>query len=317
MTSEVRNVCLIGGTGFIGRHIAAQLAAAGVNLTLLTRRRERSKTDLIVLPTAEVVEADVHDPAALRQLLAGQDAVVNLVGILQGTSAAFERAHVELPRKVAAACQAAGVSRLLHMSALGASEQGPSLYLRSKGAGERVVREAGLDVTVFRPSVVFGLGDSFLTMFAQLQRRFPLLPLASPDARFQPIWVEDVARCFVESLALPATVGAAYDLGGPRQYSLRELVAYVGEITGWRRTIVGLSPALSMWQAMALEYLPGGLMSRDNIRSMSIPSTVPGPFPAVFGWQPTRLEAIAPGYLAGQTPRGRFDAMRARAGAPR
>lgn len=313
------DVLLIGGSGFVGSAVARRLHAAGARVTVPTRRRERAK-HLLVLPTVEVVDADVHDDGTLTRLVAGRDAVINLVGILKGGEGnpygkGFARAHVELPGRIAHAAVAAGVPRLIHMSALQAAAEAPSGYLRSKAAGEAAVRacEPGLAVTVFRPSVIFGQGDSFLTLFAGLLKRVPLVPLACPDALFQPVWVEDVAAAFAAALLHPESAGRAYDLGGPNRYTLRQLVDYAGTVSGHRRPILGLPPALSYLQALAMEWLPGGPMTRDNVRSMRLPSVCPDGSAFPFDIRPRALEAVAPDYLGPQAP-GSFDTWRARAG---
>lgn len=310
-------ISVLGASGFVGSHLTAQLSAAGYRVRVLTRRRARA-SHLTLLPNVEVAECDIYDEAALRQALAGSDAVVNLVGILHETSrASFTQVHAELPRRLAQACRAQGVPRLLHMSALQAAADAPSAYLRSKAAGEAaLVQEAGseLAVTVFRPSVIFGHDDSFLNMFAGLLRVMPVLLLGCPQARFQPVYVEDVARAFVASLDNPATHGQGYNLCGPKVYTLQELVRYVAHTLGLRRRIFGLNATLSYLQAYALELLPGQLMTRDNYYSMQRDSVCDCPFPVVFGFQPTALEAVAPGYLAGVTPRGAYLRFRQEAG---
>lgn len=295
----MKNILLIGGTGFVGSAIARELvrrAAAGgesINLTLPTRRRERVK-HLLVLPTAQVVAADVNDPAVLARLMRGQDAVISLVGILRGD---FHRAHVELPSKIAQAAKAAGVRRIVHVSALKAATDAPSDYLRSKAAGEAALEASGLDVTIVRPSVIFGRGDSFLTLFAQLAALAPVFPLACAEARFQPVWVGDVAAVVAGCLQRPESIGKSYDLGGPKVYSLRELVAYAAKISGHPRVIVGLPYLMGWLQAWALELIPNGPMTRDNIRSMQIDSVCGTDVGLPFGRTATLLEAVAPGYL--------------------
>ena len=261
----------------------------------------------------DVVRADVFEPQTLEGLVAGVDAVVNLVGILHGD---FERAHVELPRRIVAACRKAGVGRLVHVSALKASLQGPSAYLRSKAQGEEAVRDAqsdALQTTIFRPSVVFGREDRFLNLFAHLARQLPVLALVSPEARFQPVHVLDVARAVALALSDPRTFGQTYELCGPRAYTLRKLVEYVVHALGLRRPIVGLGPSLSMLQAAVLEQLPGSIMTRDNVRSMQVDNVCDCPFPVVFGFAPTPLEAVVPLYIAGVTPRSRYRWFRFRA----
>lgn len=305
----INDVCVLGGSGFVGRHICHLLAARGFRVTVPTRNRERAKA-LILLPTADVITADVHDRATLDAVTRGSDAVVNLIGVLHDGRGrgSFREAHVELARKVVAACRENGIRRLLHMSALNADSQGPSDYLRSKGEAEAIVRASDLDWTVFRPSVIFGREDRFLNLFAQLQRYLPVVALGSPNARFQPVFVEDVAFAYVESLMRLESFGRAYDLVGPKVYTLRQLVEYVGELTGHRRFIVGLRPRLSYVQALAMEFLPGKLLTRDNYRSMKVDSVSDSAFP--FGRAPSPLEAVAPTWLAHRTPRDRYNLFR-------
>lgn len=297
----IERVLLIGGHGFVGSHVAAALAARGLRVTVAARRRERAK-HLFLLPTLEAVEADVHDDATLERLCAGHDAVINLVGILKGGNgepygAGFAKAHVELPGRIARAARVAGVPRTLHVSALKAASDASSGYLRSKAAGEAAVRAEFPGATMFRPSVVFGQGDSFLTMFAGLLKIAPFVPLASPNSLFQPVWVGNVAEAVAESLSRPESAGQTYELCGPRVYTLRELVEYAGETSGHRRAVIGLTPTLSWLQAFAME-LVGGPMTRDNLASMSVPNTCDGGCALPFGLKPVALEDIAPGYLA-------------------
>ena len=304
------DILVLGGGGFVGRHLVAALAAQGARVTVPSRRRERAK-HLLLLPTVDVVECDVNRREALSALVAGRDAVVNLVGILHGPD--FARAHVELPQAVVAACREHGVRRVLHMSALGASLQAPSEYLRSKGAGEQAMIAADdLDVTLFRPSVIFGPEDAFLNLFAMLAKLMPVLLLACPQARFQPVYVRDVARVMVEALAESKSFGQAYDLCGPKVYSLRELVETVCRLTGRRRLVLGLPDGLAYLQALLLELAPGEpLMTRDNLRSMQVPSVCDCSLP--FGLEPQALEALAPGWLASSGPRQRYPVFRWRA----
>ena len=319
---EIHTVAVLGGSGFIGRHVCHALAAAGYRVRVATRDRERAKEELIPLPTVQVDEVDVHDSSRLEAFVRGADAVINLVGVLHDGRGrrSFRAAHPGLAGMTIAACRAAGAGRLLHMSALCANTAARSAYLASKGEAEKLVRESGLAWTIFRPSVVFGRGDSFLNLFARTLGLFPVLPLACPDARFQPVFVEDVAAAFVKSLSDPGSAGRAYDLCGPRAYTLRELVAYVGTVTGRRRPIVGLNDAGSYAQAFAMELPPfrqifgalGMLMTRDNYYSMKVDSVCSGPFP--FGIAPAALEAVAPSYLGNRTPRARYQRFRAQRG---
>lgn len=306
---KLQRVLVVGGSGFIGRHVAAALVRRGIRVTVPSRRRERAK-HLILLPTVDVVETNVLEPGVLDRLVRGQDAVINLVGVLHGPD--FEKPHVELPRAIVAACRANGVKRLVHMSALGAAVDGPSKYQQSKGRGEQAVLEAkDLDVTVFRPSVVFGPEDKFLNTFACLARVAPVLAVPSPDARFQPVYVGDVAEAMVASLSELDSHGRSYDLGGPREYTLRQLVQSVCQWTGRRRLVIGMPDTLSYIQAWFLEKLPMQLMSVDNVRSMKSANVTQSRFP--FGIQPQALEAIAPAYLAPSGHRERYPQLRWRA----
>lgn len=311
-------ICVLGGSGFIGRHIVARLVEQGHRVVVPTRRRERAR-HLIMLPTIDVVQADIHDPATLARLVAGCDAVINLVGVLQSRNGTpygpdFAAAHVELPKKVVAACLEAGVPRLVHMSALKAAPDAPSQYLRSKADGESAILavRGQLAATIFRPSVVFGPEDGFLNLFARLQRFLPVVFLACPDARFQPVYVGDVAAAFVRSLGADESHGKAYDLVGPVQYALRQLVAYAGQVSGHPRPIVGLGPRLSYLQALVMELAPGKLMSRDNYQSMKLANVSDAQLP--FGIHATPLETVAPVYLKGLTPRSRYSEFRYHAG---
>ena len=308
-------VVVLGGSGFVGSHLVAALVASGRRVFVVTRRRTRAR-HLILLPTVEAIEGDPYDGAFLVNLLRGSDAVVNLVGILHERPPAltFQRAHVDLARIAVAACRDARVPRFLQMSALNADRAGPSRYLRSKGEAEEIVTGSGLAWTIFRPSVIFGRDDSFLNMFAQLMRHLPVVALAAPHARFAPVYVEDVARCFVRALDDDTTTAKRFDLCGPNVYTLQKLVEYVGSITGLRRPVVPLGPSLSKLLATVLEHLPGPLMSRDNLASMQKDSVCDGALPSAFDFPPAPLETIAPLYLSPAAMHSRFDRMRARSG---
>lgn len=318
---DVKKVLLLGGSGFVGTYIANRLSQRGVQVTVPTRRRERTKA-LIMQPGVEMPEIDINAEGALVGLTRGQDAVINLVGVLHSCdvvlpySKDFANAHVELPKKIVAACKEAGVRRLVHMSALGADPKGPSEYLRSKGDGEAVVMASrgDLDVTVFRPSVIFGLGDSFLSMFAGVLRKVPFFPLGFGHARFQPVWAADVADAFVDSLGNPATFGQAYDLAGPKVYTLRELVDYTAELVGSKARVIPLSEGWAYLQAGLMWLAPNPLMSPDNLRSMEVDNVCGSGCNPPAGWRPTALEAIAPTYIANNTPKGKLDRFRFHAG---
>ena len=304
---------MVGGSGFVGRHLVAALAARGSQVVVPTRRRERAK-HLILLPTVDVVEADAGDSSALAGLAAGSDVVVNLAGILHGPG--FKATHVELAQAVVNACRRAGVKRLLHMSALGAEPGAPSEYLRTKGVGEQAVLAADdLEVTAFRPSVIFGPEDRFLNLFARLAAFSPVLAIASPEARFQPVYVGDVVKAMLAALDGRAqssgTAGKRYDLCGPDQLTLRELMQFVCAATGRKRLIVGLPDGLAWLQARLLELLPVKLLTRDNLLSMRVPSVCDCAFP--FGIQPAALASTAPAWLAPAGGHERYDELRWRA----
>jgi uncharacterized protein YbjT (DUF2867 family) len=317
----MNKILVIGGAGFVGRHIVARLVGQGLRVTVPTRHRARAG-HLILLPTVEVVESDVGNDDALDLLLRDHDAVINLVGILQGSRGApygreFARAHVELPKRIVAGCARHGVRRYLHMSALGADPKGPSMYQRSKGDGEAAVRASSLDWTIFQPSVIFGPEDRFLNTFATLAKVFPVLPIGGADVRFQPVWIGDVAQAFVNALDNRDTYRKSYELVGPRVYTLRELVQFAAAASGRPRPVLALPGGIAQLQARMMELAPGEpLMSRDNLDSMKVDNIatrqpyVPAP---ELGIAPTAMEAEAPRYLSGQTVRTRLDAFRARA----
>ncbi len=323
---KLNHICVLGGGGFVGHHLVNELAARGYRVRVPARRRETVKK-LIVLPTVEIVECDIHDPEALERLFDGMDAVINLVGILHETApggadhsrsrrGSFRQAHVELPRKVIAACQASNVDRLLHMSALGADAASLSGYQRSKAAGEALVMAArtgghpGLNITVFRPSVIFGPGDSFLSLFADLMKLAPVVPLAGAHARFQPVYVGDVAHAFADALALPETYGQRYNLCGPKVYTLAELVKLTARTLGLKRAVIPLGRSASYWFARIMELKPGAkIMTRDNHYAMLTDNVCPAGYPPLFG-QPTALETVI-GYLREADPRRHYGHYRA------
>ena len=320
----VQRVLVLGGSGFVGRHVVERLVRRGARVTVPTRRVDAAR-HLWSLPGVDVVRADAADPATLARLLPGHDAVVNLIAVLHGKAERFEQVHVELPRRIAAACAAAGVARLVHVSALGAAADAPSMYQRSKAAGEAVLREAAaggaLALTLLRPSVIFGADDRFLNLFAGLQRVFPLIPLAGAETRFQPVWVADVAEAVVRCLHEARSVGQTYEACGPDVWTLRELVRAAGIWAGVRggrgRPVIGLPRALGRLQALAMEWLPGEpLMSRDNLDSMRVDNVASGRVPGLpaLGIDPAPLAAVGPLYLGQAGTAARLDAYRRSAG---
>ena len=315
---KIETICILGGSGFVGRPLAARLASCGYRLRLLTRRRERNK-DLSVLPHCEVVEADIHDPKALTAQLRGCDALINLVGVLHDAKRrghGFRDAHILLARTVVQAAQDAGVRRLLHMSALNAdAAAGSSDYLRSKGEAENIVHTTGkshLAVTSFRPSVIFGPGDHFINRFATLLRMMPgVFPLACADARFAPVYVGDLARAMERCLRDSVGIDHHYEICGPKVYTLKELVAYTARVIGRRTVVIGLGDSLSKVQASILEVMPGKPMTYDNYLSMQTDSVCRENGLEMLGITPTEMETIVPGYLTDGDRHHRYDDFRA------
>jgi uncharacterized protein YbjT (DUF2867 family) len=311
----MKKVLLLGGTGFVGRSVCERLLErdTSMRLTVATRRLAHAKS-VQFLPTVDPVECDVHDDAQLAHLVAGHDAVVNLIAILHGSASDFERVHVRLARRLAAACSTAGVTRLVHVSALGVSADAPSNYLRSKAEAETILRAAQLELSVLRPSVIFGAGDSFLNLFAALQAVFPVMPLTGVEARFQPVWVEDVSEALLRCLERRESIGQTYECAGPQVFTLGELVKIAGRLCGHERRLVALPESIGNLQATAMELMPGTpLMSRDNILSMRVPNVATSLLPGLdaLGIVASSLHAIAPTYLSPGQGVARFNRWRA------
>ena len=315
----MKRIFILGGTGFVGTQVCEQLSLQGWQVTVASRERARAG-HLSGLRGVAVLELDVHDEVALTKALHGHDALVNLVAILHGEQADFERVHVTLVQKLARACIAAGVKQLVHVSAIGANAQeplsAPSMYLRSKGQGEAVLMSAAasaeaapFELTILRPSVIFGTGDKFLNVFAKLQELLPVMPLAGAQARFQPVWVQDVASAVVRSLlpvasTLPGATARIIEVCGPEVFTLRELVQLAGQLHGVRagrgRPVIALPNWLARLQASLMELAPGEpVMSRDNLDSMKVDNVASGRLPglASLGIEPSALRPIAAAYL--------------------
>lgn len=312
----IKQVCVIGGAGFVGSSIVRKLDATGYQVKVLTRHRERAK-HLILLPHVQVQTCNVNDDVVLIDCLKGCDAVINLVGILHETkNNSFDSVHHQLPMRIAQHCQDLGIKRLVHMSALQSGEKAPSEYLRTKVRGEVALSafHQTIDITIFKPSVIFGRGDSFLNLFASLIKLLPVIFLIKPEAKFQPIWVEDVAAIFVNSLQNNHTYAKSYDLAGPAVYSMRTLVQKVMQVLNKTRPIIGLSDKLSMMQAWVMEWLPVKLITRDNVRSMEVDSIASEPLANEIAISLMPIEAVIPEYIMNKTPRGAYDKFRAAAG---
>lgn len=298
-----RRICILGGTGFVGHHLLNALSAAGYVCQVPTRWPQRHR-DLSLVPGCETIQVADWGPDALAGALEGCTALVNLVGILNESGGrTFERSHVQLVADALDAAGRTGVPRYLHMSALHAdAERGPSEYLRSKGRGEALALGAaarGIGVTIFRPSVIFGPGDSFFNRFAGLLRLLPgPFPLACPDARFAPVYVGDVVQALVRSLDDPTTPGEGYALCGPRVFRLRELVEYTGARIGRRVRVVGLSDRLSRLQAQVFQHLPGKPFTLDNYLSLQVDSVCTRDGLGALGVHATDIDVVVPRYLS-------------------
>jgi len=308
-----RRVTLIGGTGFIGTELAVRLAERFDEVRLPSRRARRVR-EIRVLPNVRVIDCNVHDAEAVRAVIAGSDVVVNLVGILNESGGGdgknrFDGAHVGLTDTVLDACEALGVPRYLHVSALAAdARNGSSEYLKSKGRAEERVRAApaSLAWTIFRPSIVFGRRDAFFNRFASLLRALPVFPLAVPEARMAPVWVGDVVDVMEAAIDDPSQHGAIVPLCGPQDYTLRELVEYTAKTAGMKRRVIGLSDGLSRLQAKVMEKVPGKPFTMDNYRSLQTPNVCPDG----CARQPTSLDSVVPGYLGGKDSEGRLQDRR-------
>jgi NADH dehydrogenase len=317
---SAHRVLVLGGSGFVGRHVCEQLARLGWHITVPTRRAVNAAS-VQSLPGLTVIEASVHSEADLARLMPGHDAVVNLVAVLHGSEERFDNVHVQLPGKIASAMKKAGVQRLVHVSALGADPQGPSMYQRSKARGETVLHNAGLQLTILRPSVIFGAEDKFLNLFADLQSVAPFMPLAGSGTRFQPVWVADVARAMAVCLQKPDTIGQTYELCGPDVLTLGELVKLAGQWAGVNqgrgRPVIGLPMWVGWLQAAAMELAPGEpLMSRDNLASMKVDNVATGLLPGLQALDIAAASAagVAPTYLGHRGPRSKLNRWRAGAG---
>ena len=315
----MKKILILGGTGFVGRHLCEKLAEGtnvGYRATVLTRRRSNAN-HLQMLPMVDVIEGSAYDAATLAPLLAEHDAVVNLIAILHGSEAAFDKAHVQLLQTLVQACAVAGQRRIVHVSSLGADINAPSMYQRSKARGEAVLAASGLDISVLRPSVVFGAEDKFLNTFASLQKVFPFIPLAGSTAKFQPVWVQDVASGLVKCIEDTATIGRTFEACGPEVFTLKQLVQMAGKYSGHNKPVIGLPDGLARIQAALMELAPGEpIMSRDNLDAMKVDNISGGNLPGLsaLGITPSAVSAIVPFYLGGQGLRSGLMAKRKTSG---
>ncbi|MFE0502729.1 complex I NDUFA9 subunit family protein [Lysobacter soli] len=268
-----RHMVILGGTGFVGRHLVARLLRGGDRVTVLSRGVDAAKRRLKP-QGASLIEGDVADADFLAAVLDDADAVVNLIGILNekgDRGDGFERVFVGITDALIDAMQRMGVRRLLQMSALNAG-RGESHYLQARGRAEQHVRASGLDWTLLRPSVIAGPGDGLFCRFDGLLKFAPVLPIGRADARFQPVWVGDVVEAFAKALDEPRSVGQSYDLVGPDLMTLKQIVKLAGRGRGRHRVVLGLPTSLGKLQAEVGEWLPGKPISRDNWRSLQLDS---------------------------------------------
>ncbi|HEY1283129.1 MAG TPA: complex I NDUFA9 subunit family protein [Steroidobacteraceae bacterium] len=310
---DTRSICVLGGTGFVGTELATRLVEAGHTVRVPTRNFSHGN-HLKVLPTLQLVVANVHQPRVLGQLFQDMDAVVNLVGILnEGGRSTFRSVHAELATKVIEAMRTSRVRRLIHMSSLGAGAEAPSQYLRSKGEAEAHVRVASamVDATIFRPSVIFGPRDTLTNRFARLLRlSHGVLPLARPKARFAPVYVGDVVQCMLRALTSPAAIGKTYELCGPDVMTLAELVRTTAASAHLPSHLIPLPDFLARIQAVVMNFVPGKPFSIDNYNSLKIDSVCSQNGCESLGVHPARMEAVIPGYLRDLSLRARLDAYR-------
>jgi len=315
---KLLSIVILGGTGFLGTRLVARLIKDGHRVTALSRDREQHK-HLLVLPGLTLENCDVYDEAQLSEHFRGKDVIVNLVGILNERGfggAGFRRAHTELTRTVLEAARSAGVPKLLQVSALKAAVDAPSYYLRSKGEAEKLIRASNnLEWTLFQPSVMFGPGDSFLNRFANLLAAVPfVMPLARPEARFQPVFVDDVIEALIRCLQTAAANGQTYQLGGPQIYTLREIVRLVAKLTGRRRWIIGLPDIAARLQGALMDFVPGRPFSSDNYRSLTVDSLCTDDGFARLGFKPQSMLASARQYLGALEDNARLSHNRAAVG---
>ncbi len=301
MSSEYKKVVIIGGNGFIGTNLVSSLSGGDYFVNVLVRKRERSK-HLWLLPRTDVIEYE-NTVSSLKTKLVDTDIIINLVGVLQSSlgepwGEEFDDAHVQLTKNIVGAAKSTGCNKIIHISALGSGHNAPSMYLRSKAAGEKILHDSEFNVTILRPSVVFGSGDKFLTMFAKMHRFLPLIPLASYNSLFQPIYVGDLVKIIQLCMNQNTNENKIYDCVGPEVFSLGELVELAGILSRRKKLVVPLPDFIARFQAFIMEKIPGPtLLSRDNLNSASIPNISQNSENIFPLKNPTDIKSIAASYL--------------------
>lgn len=310
MTLKSKQLVVLGGSGFVGSHLLPRLIRDGHRIVLLSRNREQRRA-LGVLPGVSIHSVDVYDANALRRQFEGADAVINLVGILNAFGEqTFQRAHVDLAQRVLGACQAAGVSRLHHMSALKAG-QGLSQYLKSKGEAEAQVRNSSIDWTIYQPSVMFGADGGLVSRFATLLRQMPVLPLARAPSKMAPTWAGDVAEAMARCIGDDKLgIDRSFELYGPDVLTLGEIVHMIRDTMGVRTPIMALPDGLGRLQAQVAQMLPGKPFSLDNFRSLRTDSVGKVDGYAALGITPQPLAAWLPVLLNIPARQRRLDLAR-------
>jgi uncharacterized protein YbjT (DUF2867 family) len=302
-------VTVFGGSGFVGRYVVRVLARAGKTVRVAVRNTERA----LFLKTAGTIgqivplHAPITDDAAVKRAVAGADWVVNLVAVLAETRAAsFKAIHVDGAARIAAASTAAGVKRLVHVSAIGADPASDSRYAASKGDGENAVRAAFPGATILRPSIVFGPEDNFFNRFAGMSRIMPFMPVIEGATRMQPVYAGDVADAVFAALRSDASVGKTYELGGPKTWLFVDLLAYILKLTGRDLSLVNMPVPLVRLQACLLEMLPGKLLTRDQLKMLAHDNVVSSAALGLsdLGISATAVDQIVPGYLRRYRPGG-------------
>lgn len=287
---------LTGATGFVGRNVLKKALERGHRVRCLARHKPAD------LPgNAEWVAGDIGDQGSLIQAMEGVEKVIHLVGIIVPSGEnTFQKVHAAGTHHVVEAAKKAGVRKIVHMSALGTHAQAESQYHQTKWKGEVYVRYGGMPYTIFRPSIIFGPGDQFLNMFAGMIKKAPVIPLVGGGVnRLQPVWVEDVAECFVRALDNPASDNKMYELGGPRDYSMRELIEILMELLGKKRPMISVPVALMQIQAFCMEMVfPKPPLTRDQLKMMKT-NNICDPSPAIkdLGVQPAELIPVLKTYL--------------------